>query len=132
MGVRLEAHAHLSFRSEKEQMKRVVLATALLVAPVSAQSNRTVLLMGAEDDVIVTSFAEENACVNLREAGLGEKGMPFEWAIAVIGHNGRDELKLIDVAHQRSTFLGTNLRKGVRNACYAIRGISKVQWERHQ
>ena len=113
-------------------MKRVVLAATLLVGLVSAQSNRTVLLMGAEADTIMTSFAEENACANLREAGLGEKGMPFEWAIAVVGHNGRDKLKLIDVANQRSAFLGTNFRKGVRNACYAIRDVSKVQWERQQ
>jgi len=111
-------------------MKKTLLLICLLGSFASAQSNRTVLLMGADDDTIVRGFAEENACAKLREVRLGEKGMFFDWAIAVVGHNGRNEVMLTDMVNHRNAFMGTNFRKGVRNACYAIRGVSKVRWER--
>jgi len=63
--------------------------------------------------------------VRLFEKGAGN----FDWAIAVAGHNGRYEVLLIDMPNHRNAFFGTNLRKGTRAACYAIRGVSKVRWE---
>ena len=110
-------------------MTKTLLLICLLGGFASAQSNRTVLLMGADDDTIVRAFAEENACANLHEV-RPENGVLFDWAIAVVGHNRRNEVMLMDAVNHRNAFMGTNFRKGVRNACYAIRGVSKVRWER--
>ena len=95
-----------------------------------AQSNRTVLLMGADNDTIVTSFAVENACADLHEVRLFEKGGPlFDWSLAVVGHQGHFEVALIDRVNKQVTFLGTGYREGTRKACYIIRGLTNAKWE---
>ena len=80
---------------------------------------------------IACSFANENAGADLHEVRILEKGAPpFDWAIAVAGNKGRFEVLLLDQANHRHSFLGTNFRKGVRTACYAIRGVASVHWEK--
>jgi len=61
---------------KRTRMKKTLLLICLVAGFASAQSNRTVLLMGADDDTIVRAFAEENACANLHEV-RPENGSAF-------------------------------------------------------
>ena len=86
--------------------------------------------MGADNDTIVTSFATENACADLHETRLFEKGGPaFDWSLAVVGHQGHFEVALINGVNKQVTFLGTDYREGTRKACYVIRGLTNATWE---